>query len=670
MNSVTTQDTLPTFNFEWKTKGREVDGFSGLGDMVFQRTYARYIPDKGRKETWEECCYRVCCGTFSILKCFFKKNGMEWEEKVWQKKAMKMMDMMTQMKFLPPGRGLRQMGTAVTSKGIFVALNNCAFISTADLDQKDPAYSFRFMMDALMCGVGVGTDCLGADKGLKILTEEESKKKGEMKFVVKDTRLGWVQALSTLINSFFLKTVKKPVFDFSKIRKKGVPLKTFGGISSGPQPLIDLLHSVEETLTKEKGMTLRAIIDIANLIGKCVVSGNIRRSAEICFAPSSNKEFLSLKDYKKHPDRMAFGWASNNSVFCSLGQDYSDLTDNIAICGEPGVCWLENMRTRGRMCDPPTDRDSRVSGGNPCLEQSLESEELCCLVETFPTKCTRKEWPEVLEMALLYAKIVTLCATGWPKTDEIMSRNRRIGCSMTGITQFISKRGLHELKEWCQEGYKTLKEEDKRLSNMMKVPMSVKLTSVKPSGTVSLLAGVTPGIHYPIGRTYIRRVRISKSDPLLQKLKHAGLHIEDCIGMEKSTAVVSFPIDCGSGMRAQEDVSMMEQLMLAAFMQEHWADNQVSATITFKKEEASQIPFALDFFQYKLKGVSFLPHIDCGYEQLPYEKISLQKYKEMSKNVKKINLSDVQTEQVEEKFCDSESCDIKSWRKKKKNKQQ
>lgn len=209
--------------------------------------------------------------------------------------------------------------------------------------------------------------------------------------------------------------------------------------------------------------------------------------------------------------------------------DYSKIAEKIRLNGEPGLCWLENMRAYGRMADPADYKDKLASGGNPCLEQTLESHEMCCLVETFPENhYNYQEYAETLEMAFLYAKQVTLGLPHWSETAEVMSKNRRIGCSMSGIAQFIGQRGIGSLIEWANQGYKHLKEYDQYLSNeILRIPESIKLTSIKPSGTVSLLAGATPGIHFPHSQNYIRRVRLSKTSPLTDQLRLSGYHIED-----------------------------------------------------------------------------------------------------------------------------------------------
>jgi len=364
---------------------------------------------------------------------------------------------------------------------------------------------------------------------------------------------------------------------------------------------------------------------------------------------------------------MDYGWVSNNSIYAKIGMDYSKVVENIINNGEPGLVWLENMRKYSRMCDKPDYRDRLAMGGNPCLEQTLESFELCCLAETFPSHHKDKsEYLDTLKYAFLYAKIVTLGKTHWTETNNVMSRNRRIGLSMTGIAQFLNKYGLNELKDWCEDGYNYLKSYDKFLSNYLQVPESIKITSIKPSGTVSLLGGATPGIHYPHSRFYIRRVRIGKNTNLAEELRKNGYHVEPDVYQPETTLVASFPIDIGKGVKTLKKVSMWEQLSLASFMQRYWADNQVSCTISFSKsKESSQIEPALNFFQYDLKGISFLPTLDdqaTAYPQMPYEEIDEEKYKSMMSKIISIrlskNLRQTHMEKEGSNFCDSESCNL------------
>jgi ribonucleoside-triphosphate reductase len=437
------------------------------------------------------------------------------------------------MKFLPPGRGLWCMGSPVTEqRKLYAALNNCAFVSTREI-KTERARPFRFLMDAAMLGVGVGFDTEGAGQ----IAVAGVKPVPPVPFVIDDTREGWCDSLEALMMAYFLGR-PPPVFDYSKIRPAGTIIKTFGGLSSGPAALEQLHRNVRAVMDPLTGqvLTARAIVDIMNLIGQCVVAGNVRRTAEIAFGPHDSREFLDLKNYEVNPERAAFGWTSNNSIFAQLGQDYGEVVTRVQKNGEPGFAWLDNMRAFSRMHGDPDHKDARASGGNPCLEQTLESYELCCLVETFPNNHESfEDYQKTLKSAYLYAKTVTLGRTHWPQTNRVMLRNRRIGCSMSGLAQFITRKGHDELRRWCIDGYSAIQKYDQRFSDWLAIPRSIKTTSIKPSGTVSLLAGATPGMHYPESRFYIRRVTLSARSDLVPRMLEAGYPVRPSATGERAS---------------------------------------------------------------------------------------------------------------------------------------
>ena len=634
-------------------------GFNGLGNLVYMRTYSR-IKDDGSNEQWWETVRRVVEGTYNMQKQHIERYDLGWNAWQAQRSAQEMYDRIFNMKFLPPGRGLWAMGTSITEeKGLYAALNNCAFVSTQNL-KEDLSKPFTFLMDASMVGVGVGFDTKGADtfivRGPKSDRDTET-------YRIPDTREGWVESLRRLLDSYFL-GIAPVKFDYDLIRPAGAPIKGFGGVSSGHEPLKEVIGLIREVLDSNIGepISVTTIVDIMNLIGKCVVAGNVRRTAEIVFGDPTSSEYINLKNYKKNPHRAEYGWTSNNSVFADVGMDYTDVAERINDNGEPGIAWLDNMQDYSRMRNGRDKKDHRASGGNPCLEQTLESYELCCLVETFPNNHDDiDDYLKTLKYAYLYAKTVTLGKTHWSETNRVMLRNRRIGTSVSGVAQFITDKGLHQLKEWLETGYDKIQEYDKMYSDWLAVPRSIKTTSVKPSGSVSLLAGSTPGLHYPESRFYIRRMRLSVNSPLIKPLEKAGYHIEPAVGSEDSTVVVEVPVDIGEGVRTLSEVPMWEQLSVAAFMQKYWADNQVSCTITFDPEtEGYQIPNALNYFQYQLKGISFLPKLEHGaFPQMPYEEITEEKYDELVKELGYLSFRQVKGNEAEvEKFCNNDSCEI------------
>jgi len=612
-------------------------GFNGLGELVYNRTYSR-IKSDGKNEQWFETVQRVVEGTFNMQKRHIEANGLGWNAWKAQHSAQEMYDRIFNMKFLPPGRGLWAMGTPITEeRGLFAALNNCAFVSTQSMSGEF-SKPFCFLMDASMLGVGVGFDTKGA--GTLVLKGPASHRKTET-YTIPDTREGWVESLRLLLDCYAYGSA--PIqFDYSEIREAGVPI-ILGAEVGAP-------------------ISITSIVDIMNLIGKCVVAGNVRRTAEIVFGEPDNDEYLDLKNYEVNPHRAEYGWTSNNSIFAELGMDYEPSAERVRYNGEPGYAWLENMREYGRMADEPNFKDHRAMGGNPCLEQTLESYELCCLVETFPNNHeSLEDYMTTLKYAYLYAKTVTLGKTHWPETNRVMLRNRRIGCSMSGIAQFIANRGLGKLREWMDVGYGHIQQLDKEYSDWMAIPRSIKTTSIKPSGTVSLLAGATPGIHFPESRYYIRRMRLGKDSNLVAPLEKAGYKIEPAFGSEETTLVVEIPVDVGEGVRTVDKVSMWEQLSIAALAQRYWADNQVSCTVTFDPQtEGSQIAPALDIFQYQLKGISFLPRLDYGaYPQMPYEAVDLETYQAMKASLGKLSFGRIKGEEVVvERFCDTDVCEI------------
>ena len=232
---------------------------------------------------------------------------------------------------------------------------------------------------------------------------------------------------------------------------------------------------------------------------------------------------------------------------------------------------------------------------------------------------------------------------------------------MTGITSFISERGMAELEKWMEEGYATAKKYDKIYSEWFAIPESIKITTVKPSGTLSLLAGVTPGIHFAESRYYIRRVRLSRNSPYIKVLKRAGYTVEPAQEDVENTLVVEFPVSLGKNVKTIKDSNMWEQAELAAFAQEHWSDNAVSVTVTFRKEEGKDIKSLLDMYQFRLKSVSFLPKMenDTPYKQMPYEEITEEQYNKLSKKLSPLDFSEMlSVDSQSEMYCNNDVCII------------
>jgi adenosylcobalamin-dependent ribonucleoside-triphosphate reductase len=638
-------------------------GGNSLGEITFVRTYSR-VKEDGTKERWYEVVRRVIEGMYSVQKNHAKENRLPWNDYKAQKSAQEAFDRMFTLKWTPPGRGMWTFGTPLTmEKRNSAALQNCAMVSTKDLDKNDPGALFAWVMDALMLGIGVGFDTLGAEKNFPIYTPVEP----AVTYEIPDTREGWVESLRLLLNSFLRPNQAIQEFDYSLIRPEGAPIKGFGGTASGPAPLIKVHNQLREVIGGRAGEKLdsRAIVDIVNLIGTCVVAGNVRRSATLALGGAEDEEFINLKNYEKFPDRAPWAWMSNNSISAKVGMDYTQYVDRIADNGEPGFIWLDVARNYGRLADPADGKDYRVMGFNPCAEQPLESYELCTLVEVHLNRHESKEdFLRTLKFAYLYGKTVTLLPTHWQQTNGIMQRNRRIGTSLTGIASFADAHGLPATREWMDEGYNKIRFYDRKYSEWLCVRESIRVTTVKPSGSVSILSGATPGVHWmPGGKFYLRAIRFGNTDPMLHLFKAAGYKVEPALYSD-NTSVVYFPISSGIK-RSEKDVTIFEKMALAATAQKYWSDNGVSVTLSFDKEtEKQHVASVLNMYEGQLKAVSFLPMGNDVYEQQPYTEISEEEYDYYIGRIAKIDFSAIydgvdNLEAQGEAYCTTDYCEIK-----------
>ena len=642
---------------------------NSVGEITFLRTYSR-LKEDGTKETWTDVCERVVNGMYSLQKDHAKQNRLPWSDVKAASSAKEAFDRLWNLKWTPPGRGLWMMGTPLVNvQKNSAALQNCSFVSTNAMTKIDPAKPFAFLMEASMLGVGVGFDDKGADKEFTIYDCTEGDN-----YVIPDTREGWVESTAALINSYLKPDTKCPVFDYSLIRPAGTPIKTFGGTAAGHEPLLKLHNHIRRIFSGRVGdrLTRRDIADLGNLIGVCVVSGNVRRSAELLIGRIDDQDFLNLKNSDAFPERNSYdpenpgwGWMSNNSVEVSVGQNLTPIIEGIARNGEPGVIWMDVTRKYGRLSDPENNKDWRAAGYNPCAEQSLESMECCTLVETYINRHDNlDDFKRTLKFAYLYAKTVTLIPTHWEETNAIMQRNRRIGTSISGIANFADTKGLPLLRTWMDEGYAVVTSYDKSYSEWLGIRESIKMTTVKPSGTVSILAGESPGVHWtPGGKYFLRTIRFANNDPMLPLFKLANYRIEPSSTDPDNTSVVYFPIKSES-MRSEKDVSIYEKMAIAATAQRYWSDNSVSVTVSFDpKKEADAIGTVLHMYDGQLKTVSFLAMDDTLYPQMPYTQSTAEEYEEARMTLFPIDLTGVYEgmafDAVGEAYCTTDACEVK-----------
>ena len=466
--------------------------------------------------------------------------------------------------------------------------------------------------------------------------------------------------------------------DYGLIRKAGTPIKGFGGTSSGPEPLRVLherlkgfIRSRREVGTQEGKpcSTLRFLADSINAIGVCVVSGNVRRGAQILLCPAGyahrKNEFLGLKSGGTGKERADIGYLSNNSLILSQKEDFlllPEIVEKVLENGEPGILNAINIRKFGRFGHLRESVDDAATGCNPCGEIPLENKELCNLVELFPTRINRGGNIErTVALATLYAQTVSLLPTHQPETNAVVARNRRIGVSISGVAEWLAEIGGAALTRELRELYDRVRFCADQWARESGVVSPVRCTTIKPSGTISLLAGVSSGMHFPTFRYAIRRIRISETSDIAERLCREGVPYEKDV-YTPGTLVFEFPI-ASEVSRPANEVSIWEQMALLSAIQREWADNMVSCTGYFDKgTEGRQLEHMLGLFAPLVKSVSLLPHSDVGaYAQMPYEGISPEEYSKRKASLPVIDWKGTMGQgkaQEEELYCTGDTCKI------------
>ena len=550
-------------------------GYDGFGEIVFYRTYSR-TKENGGQENWLDVVLRVINGTMSIRKDWYVRNYINWDEEYWQEFAYKMALYLFKMYWMPAGRGLWAMGTKFVFERGSMALNNCGSVKLGSNDTL--ANDLHWMMDALMLGVGVGFEPVRDD--LKIY-----KPIGEFIHFIGDSREDWCDSLRLLINAYTQPKLKKPRFKFDYIRAKGLPIKGFGGLASGPAPLKFLFQEIEKLFETPKIDIVRLKTDIANQIGICVVAGNVRRSAELAKGLISDPVFLELKDYEINPEREDWGWMSNNTVQLYEDSDFEmlgEVAKRVIQRGEPGIMNLRNFQY-GRIGKHDKNlKEDKATLLNPCAEIPLENYELCNVVETLPTQCPNIDvWYEACKFATFYASTVSLLPTHREETNKVVLRNRRIGVSIIDWTGWVLRDGLHKVTAYMRQGYRIVTETNQWANSEAGVPEAIRKTTVKPGGTVPKLPGKTPAIGYPTFRETLRRIRVASNSPICPILDEANIPWEPDFWDEYGTRIYEYPTRQGPAPPADE-VSLWEQAFNLVTVQREWADNAVSNTLYFK----------------------------------------------------------------------------------------
>lgn len=598
--------------------------WSSIGYITYKRTYARRLEEgnpESATEEFQDTVSRVVNAANNQLGCNFTEEEQQ-----------RLAEYMLQLKGTVAGRFLWQMGTDTVSRLGLSSLQNCAF---RVIDK--PVEPFTWAMDLLMLGSGVGYNI--QKQNVEKLPPVNSNFKcpirsdvADADYIVPDSREGWVSLLGKTLKAAFLAHKSgKQTFTYSTqlIRSKGAPIKGFGGTASGPEDLVWGINEIGKILEKRVGKKLRPIdcLDIMNIIGAVVVAGNVRRSAQIAIGDADDVEYLLAKrwDLGNIPSWRAM---SNNSVVCNdIGDLHDFFWDGYEGKGEPyGLINLKLSRKIGRLGDTQYP-DPDVQGYNPCAEQSLADSETCCLAEIYlPNIQSFEEFVDVASLLYRVNKHSLALPCHLKTTEEIVHKNMRMGIGVTGFLQ-----ATEEQKGWLKDAYVKLREFDKEYSAKHGFPESIKLTTVKPSGTLSLLPGVTPGIHPAYAKYMIRRIRISSNHPLVEVCRSHGYPVEyqqNFDGSEdRSTVVVSFPFTHGETATLAKDMTAIDQLETVRLLQETWSDNSVSCTVYYRKEELPEVKkYLKKHYKNGHKSLSFLLHSEHGFKQAPLEEITKEQY--------------------------------------------
>lgn len=638
-------------------------GFNGLGYIVYKRTYAR-LKDDGKTEEWHETIRRCINGA--------QKIGANYT----QEEAEQLFDLIFNLKCNYAGRMLWQLGTPTVDRFGANSLLNCWNVSMNSIR------SFLFLFENLMLGGGVGFSIRREDihelPRIKKDVNITHKNTKDADFIVPDSREGWIRLLEKVLEAFF---VKGKSFNYSTIliRGAGERIGGFGGVASGPQIMIDGMDKINKIFQSREGKKLRSIdvLDICNIIGGIVVSGNVRRSAQIAIGDPDDYLFLRAKNWSlgNIPNWRAM---SNNTIYAD---DFSHISNEIwsngyvldsetgFAKGEPyGFFNLPLSQKFGRLKDGPmkdsnlypTDEDN-VVGTNPCGEISLASYECCNLSELYLNNITSKE-ELILCAKLLYKTQKAIAALPFihEETNKIVHKNMRLGLGVTGICQSLNK------IEWLDICYKELRKFDKEWSKERGWNRSIKLTTIKPSGTLSLLGGSTPGVHPAYSKYYIRRVRMASNDQLVTYCRDLGYHVEYVVNFDGSenhdTVVVEFPCETPDGALFADDMGVIKQLEMVKKLQEVWSDNAVSVTAYYSEQELPDLKKWLsENYETGIKSVSFLLRQKHGFKQAPYEEITKEQYESKKSKVKPVmNINqNIGSDALEGIECEGGACPIK-----------
>lgn len=679
-------ESLLTNEFLSKYKHRPNPFPTELGEFIYYRTYSRWLPEEQRREYWWETVKRAV-----EYNCSLAPTSREEAEKLY--------DNVYNLRNFLAGRTLWTAST-ISSRKYGMSNFNCSFIV---ID------SFRAYLDIfylLMVGSGVGFRVLPEDveklpkirqdveiihKYYEPVPKDERREYTDFDFEgdtvtlnIGDSKEGWVQALEYyfkfLVEHSF-RDIRRIIFNYDSVRPKGEKLKTFGGTASGHQSLKTMFTKIdkllkekpERELDNQNRVKLKPIdaMDIANIIAENVVSGGVRRSSQICLFSADDKEIAQAKsnlyiqrdgEWIINPE-ISHRQMSNNSIFYTEKPTREQLRWHIKqlrYSGEPGfINAVEASRRR-----------KNFNGVNPCGEVLLDSRGVCNLtslnVMAFVTEDGQLDREALFEAQRLSARAgyrMSLIEFELPEWDRINRRDRLVGCSLTGWQDMKNAVGLtvEEEIQLLKDLRRVAREAVREIAHEIGDVEPELVTTIKPEGTQSQLPTVSSGLHYSHSPYYIRRVRISASDPLARVCEELNYPIFPEVGQDPdnpSTLVIEFPVKAPEG-KTKKDVTAIEQLETYKMFMEHYVDHNASITVHVRDHEWEDVEEWLwENWDYVV-GITFISYSDSFYDLMPYEEIDEEEYQRRVKEMKRFNpflISKYETEYAEQEIDDS-SCE-------------
>ena len=626
-------------------------------EFIYLSRYSRWLPEKERRETWDE--------TVARYFDFFTEHLNETHKyKLSKSLRTELEEAILSQKVMPSMRCLMTAGEALKRENI--AGYNCSYVAV------DKPSAFDEILYVLMNGTGVGFS-VERQFVSQLPTIADEFHQTDTTIVVADSKLGWAKAMKELVGMLYVGQI--PRWDLSKVRPAGAILKTFGGRASGPEPLESLFNFSVTIFQNAAGRKLSSIEthDIICKIAEVVVVGGVRRSALISLSNLSDDRMRAAKSGQWWNEQGQRALANNSACYQEKPEmgifmdEWKSLYDSKS--GERGIF---NRISAQKQAEKNGRRESEhLFGTNPCSEIILRNREFCNLSEVVIRPTDTKE--SLLEKVRLATILGTFQATlvNFKYVSSLWKKNceeeRLLGVSLTGIMDCKLTNGkdagleklLNELRE---QAIKINEEFAKKIG----INKSVAITCVKPSGTVSQLVNAASGIHARHNPYYVRTIRGDKKDPLTRMMIDIGFPVEDDVMNPSHTSVFSFPMKVDQGAVFRADMTALEQLELWLIYQKHWCEHKPSVTISVKEDEWLEVgAWVYKHFDY-MSGVSFLPFSEHTYKQAPYQDCKKEEYEillnKMPKNIEwdkliKYEKTDM-TIGVQELACAAGFCEI------------